>query len=76
MRYLIEAFDNVTDLQVFVIELPHGCEDKLKTIMQWSEEQHGWEGYNLTPYQLTAIESLAGRAIEPPAHFFQLTCNI
>ena len=76
MRYLIEAFDKVTDLQVFVIELPHGCEDKLKTIMQWSEEQHGWEGYNLTPAQLTAIETLAGRVINDSIHHFQLTCNV
>ncbi|WP_240344557.1 DUF7683 domain-containing protein [Pseudomonas hygromyciniae] len=76
MRYLIEAFDKVTELQAFVIELPPGSEEKLKTIMQWSNEQYGWEGYNLTPTQLTAIESLAGRAIETPVHFFQLTCSI
>lgn len=70
MRYLIEAFDKATDLQAFVVELPHGCEDKLKTIMQWSDEQYGWEGYNLTPTQLAAIESLAGRTIGTPCSFF------
>lgn len=75
MRYLIEAFDKKTDFQAFVIELPTDCEHELNTIMQWSKQQ-GWEGYDLTQAQVSAIEALIGNPFSDPLYYFQLTCNL
>ena len=75
MKYLLEAFDKNTDLQEFVVELPHDCEEELEAIMQWPTKQQGWEGYDLTAVQLSAIEALVGRALSDPFYYFQLTCN-
>lgn len=76
MRFLVEAFDIETDFQAFVIELPQGCDEQIKAIMGWKEEPQGWEGYDLSPPQMQAIEELAGRSIDDRNFYFQLTCNV
>jgi hypothetical protein len=75
LKYLVEAFDKQTDFQAYVIELPKGCDEQIKTIMGWTTEQQGWEGYDLSPQQLSAIENLLKRPIRDPLYYFQLTCN-
>lgn len=71
----MEAFDKKTDFQAYVIELPKGCDEQIKTIMGWTTEQQGWEGYDLSPQQLSAIEKLLERPIQDQLYYFQLTCN-
>ncbi|WP_338582538.1 hypothetical protein [Pseudomonas sp. MAG733B] len=75
MRFLLEAFDKDTDFQMFVVELPQGRDEQIKTIMGWTTEQQGWEGYNLSPQQLVEIEKLVGKSIDQARCYFQLTCN-
>jgi len=74
--YRIEAFDIQTEFLAFKVDLPDGLNDQLKSIMGWSSNQQGWEGYNLSPTQLSAIERLLGKSIHDPEHYFQLTCNV
>jgi hypothetical protein len=76
LRFLVEAFDKKTDFQAFVVELPQGCDEQIKSIMSWTTDQQGWEGYNLSPTQLSAIERLIGKSIQDTDHYFQLTCNV
>jgi hypothetical protein len=76
LRFLVEAFDKKTDFQAFVVELPAGCDEQIKTIMGWTKEQHGWEGYDLSPQQIQAIEKIIGRSIVNQDFYFQLTCNV
>ncbi len=75
MRYCVEVFDIETELFSFEENLPEGCDEHLKAIMGWSTAQQGWEGYNLTQLQLSAIEKIIGKPIHDPNHYFQLTCN-
>lgn len=76
MIYLIEAFDKNTELLAFEEQLPNGNDENLKTIMGWTADQKGCEGYNLTREQLGALEDLLGKKIYDPTCFFQLTCNV
>ncbi|PWK29950.1 DUF7683 domain-containing protein [Pseudomonas sp. OV226] len=75
MKYLVEAFYKETDFQAFVVELPQDCDVQIKSIMGWTRNQQGWEGYNLSQLQLSAIEKIIGRPIYDSDHYFQLTCN-
>lgn len=76
MIYLIEAFDKNTELLAFEEQLPNGYDEDLKTIMGWTADQKGWEGYNLTREQLGALEDILGKKIYDPGYLFQLTCNV
>ncbi|TBN49868.1 hypothetical protein [Pseudomonas sp. BGI-2] len=76
MIYRVEAFDIETEFLAFKVDVPDGLYDQLKSIMGWSSNQQGWEGYNLSPLQLSAIERLIGKSIHDPDHHFQLTCNV
>jgi hypothetical protein len=71
----VEAFDKKTDFQAYAIGLPHGCDEQIKTIMGWTTEQQGWEGYDLTHVQLSALETLTGKPLQNPLYYFQLTGN-
>ncbi|MEO6677329.1 MAG: hypothetical protein ABIO21_08135 [Pseudomonas sp.] len=75
MFYVIEAFDKETELLAFEEELPNGYDEQLKAIMGWTSDQQGWEGYNLTRAQLSALEEILGKKIYDPAYLFQLSCN-
>jgi hypothetical protein len=55
--------------------LPQDCDVQIKSIMGWTRNQQGWEGYNLSQLQLSAIEKIIGRPIYDSDHYFQLTCN-
>lgn len=76
MIYLIEAFDKESGFLAFEEELPSGSDQAIKTIMGWTEEQQGWEGYDLSHEQLGALEKLLGKEIYNPAYKFQLSCNV
>lgn len=76
MIYLIEAFDKENGFLAFEEELPSGSHQAIKTIMGWTVEQHGWEGYDLSHEQLGALEKLLGKEIYNPAYKFQLSCNV
>jgi hypothetical protein len=73
--YRVEAFDIKTEFLTFEEDLPDGSGEQLKVIMGWTTFQQGWEGYDLTPLQLSAIEKLIGKPIHDSNHYFQLTCN-
>lgn len=75
MIYRIEAFDRKTEFLVFEEDLPSGCDENLAAIMNWSCNQEGWEGYDLSNNQLAALEKLLGRNVFDPKYTFQLTCN-
>ncbi|TVT80621.1 hypothetical protein [Pseudomonas sp. H3(2019)] len=75
MIYLVEAFDKVTELLVFEEELPKGCDEQLRAIMGWTTDQQGWEGYDLSKSQLSAIEEMLGKQIYDSAYLYQLSCN-
>ncbi|WP_423251807.1 DUF7683 domain-containing protein, partial [Pseudomonas viridiflava] len=47
MKYLLEAFDRKTEFLAFAKEIPAGNDERLKSIMGWTSEQWGDEGYNL-----------------------------
>ncbi|MBP5969217.1 MULTISPECIES: DUF7683 domain-containing protein [Pseudomonas] len=76
MIYLIEAFDKESGFLAFEEELPTGSDQAIKTIMGWTVEQQGWEGYDLSHEQLGALEKLLGKEIHNPAYKFQLSCNV
>lgn len=76
MIYLIEAFDKESGFLAFEEELPSGSDQAIKTIMGWTAEQQGWEGYDLSHEQLGALEKLLGKEIYNPAYKFQLSCNV
>ena len=76
MIYLIEAFDKESGFLAFEEELPSGSDQAIKTIMGWTVEQQGWEGYDLSHEQLGALEKLLGKEIYKPAYKFQLSCNV
>lgn len=76
MIYIIEAFDKTTDLLVFEEKLPCGHDEKIKLIMDWTEEQWGWEGYDLEVHQFEALEKLLAKKVHDHQCFFQLTCNV
>jgi hypothetical protein len=75
MRYCVEAFDIGTELLSFKKNLPEGCDEQLKAVMGWTQNQQGWEGYNLTQLQLSAIEKIIGKPIHDLDQYFQITCN-
>ncbi|MFJ3369007.1 hypothetical protein [Pseudomonas sp. NPDC086251] len=76
MRYLVEAFDKATELLVFDVELPSGCDQRLKEIMGWMAPQQGWEGYELSAAHLIKLGDLSGRTFDASSYNFQLTVNI
>ena len=76
MIYLIEAFDKESGFLAFEEELLTGSDQAIKTIMGWTVEQQGWEGYDLSHEQLGALEKLLGKEIYNPAYKFQLSCNV
>jgi hypothetical protein len=76
LKYTVEVFDRKTELLVFEINLPEGCDAQLSEIMGWSCPQRGDEGYDLNPQQASAIEALAGKRFFDGFHIFQLTCNV
>ncbi|SDW41839.1 hypothetical protein SAMN05444064_103260 [Pseudomonas syringae] len=76
MKYLLEAFDKNTELLAFERELPDGIDEKIKRIMNWSSEQQGIEGYNLSAYQLSAIARMLGEESFSPDYDYQLSCNL
>lgn len=73
--YVIEGFDKETEQLAFEEELPSGYVKHLKEIMGWTSPQQGWEGYNLTRVQLSALEEILGKDIYDSAYIFQLSCN-
>lgn len=75
VRHSIEAFDKKTELLAFEEELPSGYDEQLKEIMGWASDQQGWEGYNLTRAQLSALEEILDKSIYDPAYLYQLSCN-
>ncbi|WP_408004598.1 DUF7683 domain-containing protein [Pseudomonas alliivorans] len=75
MKYLLEAFDKKTEFLAFEKEIPAGNDERLKSIMGWTSEQWGDEGYNLDAAQLAAIVKLIGDETHDPNYFYQLTCN-
>ncbi|UZE13284.1 hypothetical protein [Pseudomonas sp. B21-053] len=75
MIYRVEAFDIQTEFLAFEEDLPSGCDEQLKVIMGWTSDQQGWEGYDLTRTQLSALEEILGKEIYDPAFLFQLSCN-
>ncbi|WP_426202764.1 DUF7683 domain-containing protein [Pseudomonas sp. TWP3-1] len=75
MIYLIEAFDKESGFLAFEEELPTGSDKTIKTIMGWTVEQEGWEGYDLSHEQFEALEKLLGKKIYNPVYTFQLSCN-
>lgn len=76
MIYLIEAFDKESGFLAFEEELRSGSDQAIKTIMGWTVEQQGWEGYDLSHEQLGALEKLLEKEIYNPAYKFQLSCNV
>lgn len=73
--YVIEAFDKETEFLAFEEELPHGYDEQIKVIMGWTTDQQGWEGYNLSRSQLSALEKILGKTIYDTTYLFQLSCN-
>lgn len=76
MIFLIEAFDKESGFLAFEEELPSGSGQSIKAVMEWTVEQEGWEGYDLSHEQLGALEKLLGKKIYHPAYKFQLSCNV
>jgi len=76
MIYIIEAFDKQNGFLAFEEALPSGLDQEVKMIMGWEEEQQGWEGYDLSPNQIEALEKLLGKKIYDPDFKLQLSCNV
>ncbi|TWR92616.1 hypothetical protein FJD38_03060 [Pseudomonas saxonica] len=76
MKFVVEAFDKENEFLDFEIVLPDDCEAQLAKIMNWSSQQRGDEGYNLSSTQLSSIEALTGKHFNDDKHIFQLTCNV
>ncbi|MEE5057387.1 hypothetical protein V2J93_01155 [Pseudomonas alliivorans] len=76
MKYLLEAFDKKTEILAFEREIPAGNDEQLKSIMGWTSEQLGYEGYNLDDAQLKAIVKILGDDSYDPNYDYQLTCNV
>ncbi len=75
MKYLLEAFDRKTEFLAFAKEIPAGNDERLKSIMGWTSEQLGHEGYNLDAAQLEANVRIISDESHDPNYDYQLTCN-
>jgi len=75
MLYTVEAFYNNTGLLAFEERVPEGYDEVLRGIMGWATDQQGWEGYDLTRYQLESLETILGKSIYDPVLLFQMSCS-
>jgi len=75
MKFFVEVFDKTTELLVFEFVIPAIHDEQVKAIMEWTTEQQGWEGYDLSADQLVALEKLVNENLDTLAYDFQLTVN-
>ena len=73
MSHTISAFDKMTELMVFEIEIPQQNHPKLKEIMGWTELEDEIFGYDLSSRQIQLLEELIGQRIYDQCYVFQLS---
>lgn len=73
MNHTICAFDKMTELMIFEIEIPQQNHPKLKEIMGWTEPEDEIFGYDLSSRQIQLIEELLGQRIYDRRYVFQLS---
>lgn len=75
MQHEILAFDKKTEQLAFSIEIPADQLGKLAELMAWSEPEDAIYEYDLSPEQVSRLESMAGRTFSSPDYIFQLSCT-
>lgn len=73
MSHTISAFDKMTELMVFEIEIPQQNHPKLKEIMGWTEPEDEIFGYDLSSRQIQLLEELLGQRVYDQRYIFQLS---
>jgi hypothetical protein len=75
MQHEILAFDKKTEQLAFSIEIPADQLAKLAELMAWSEPEDAIYEYDLSPEQVSRLESMTGRTFSSPDYIFQLSCT-
>ncbi|MHC8303624.1 DUF7683 domain-containing protein [Pseudomonas sp. PB3P13] len=75
MRHEILAFDKKTEQLVFTIDIPADHLGELTELMAWTETEDSIYEYDLSPEQVSRLESIIGRMFSTPDYIFQLSCS-
>lgn len=75
MRHEILAFDKGTEQLVFSIDIPADHLDELAELMAWTETEDSIYEYDLSPLQVSRLESMLGKIFGSPDYMFQLSCS-
>lgn len=75
LQHEILAFDKKTEKLVFGIEIPAGQFTTLAELMAWREPEDAIYEYDLSPVQVSRLESMTGRTFSNPDFIFQLSCS-
>lgn len=75
MQHEIHAFDKKTEQLAFSIEIPADLFNTLAELMTWREPEDAIYEYDLSPEQVSRLESMTGRTFSSPDFIFQLSCS-
>jgi hypothetical protein len=75
MQHEILAFDKKTEQLVFSIEISADQFTTLAELMDWRESDDAIYEYDLSPEQVSSLESMIGRTFNSPDFIFQLSCS-
>ena len=75
MQHEVLAFDKKTEQLVFSIEIPADRFATLAELMDWREPEDAIYEYELSPEQVSGLESMIGKTFNSPEFIFQLSCS-
>lgn len=75
MQQEILALDKKTEQLVFTIEIPADQSVTLAELMAWREPEDAIYEYELSPEQVSGLESKIGKTFNNPEFIFQLSCS-
>lgn len=75
MQHEILAFDKKTEKLAFSIPIPDDQFDNLAKLMSWSQPEDAIYEYDLSPEQISRLESMTGKTFDSPKYIFQLSCS-
>lgn len=75
MQHEILVFDKKTEQLAFSIEIPADLFDALAELMAWREPEDAIYEYDLSPEQVSRIETMIGKSFSSPDFNFQLSCS-
>jgi hypothetical protein len=74
MKHVIEVFDKRTEELLQSVEVPSDRREDLAKLMNWLQPEDEFDGYDLSPEQIDALEQWTGKALNDENHIVQLVC--